>query len=86
MAQVAEAAKHHAVEIKVNDSPVAVEGPRTTGLQIKEAAIAQGVKIEVTFELSEELGDRKTKVIGNDDPVTVHEGLEFLAVAGDDNS
>jgi hypothetical protein len=76
----------HLVDIIVNRHPVRVEGPKTTGLQIKEAAIAQGVDIQLSFQLSEKLGDHKTKVIGNSDPVTLHEGAVFVAVADDDNS
>ena len=74
------------VDIVVNKHPVRIEGPSTTGLQIKEAAIAQGVKIQVSFQLSEKLGDHKTTVIGNTDAVTLHEGAVFVAVADDDNS
>lgn len=76
----------HLVDIIVNTKPVRIEGPKATGLQIKEAAIAQGVQIQVSFQLSEKLGDHKTKVIGNTDTVTLHEGAVFAAVADDDNS
>lgn len=76
----------HLVDIVVNRHPVRIAGPRTTGLQIKAAAIAQGVQIELSFQLSEVLGDHKTKVIDNNDPVTVHEGAIFVAIADDDNS
>ncbi|HTT88910.1 MAG TPA: multiubiquitin domain-containing protein [Acidimicrobiales bacterium] len=76
----------HVVDIIVNKHPVRVSGPKATGLQIKEAAIAQGVKIQISFQLSEKLGDHKTKVIGNTDTVTLHEGAVFVAVAEDDNS
>jgi hypothetical protein len=76
----------HLVDIIVNTKPVRIEGPKTTGLQIKEAAIAQGVKIQVSFQLSEKLGDHKTKVIGDADTVTLREGAVFAAVADDDNS
>jgi hypothetical protein len=76
----------HLVDIVVNKHQVRIQGPKTTGLQIKEAAIAQGVKIQISFQLSEKLGDHKTRVIGNTDPVTLHEGAVFVAVADDDNS
>ncbi len=76
----------HVVDIIVIRHPVRIGGPEATGLQIKEAAIAQGVKIQISFQLSEKLGDHKTKVIGNDDTVTLHEGAVFVAVADDDNS
>ncbi len=76
----------HLVDIVVNKHQVRIQGPRATGLQIKEAAIVQGVKIQISFQLSEKLGDHKTKVIGNTDTVTLHEGAVFVAVAEDDNS
>lgn len=77
---------HRLVDVVVNKQAVRIEGPRATGLQIKEAAIAQGVKIQVSFQLSEKLGDHKTRVVGNTDTVTLREGAVFVAVADDDNS
>ena len=78
--------KAHLVEIVVNKKPVRVEGPKATGLEIKEAAIAQGVEVELSFQLSEDLGEHKTKIIGNSDTVTLHEGEVFVAIADDDSS
>ena len=76
----------HEVEISVNGNAVRVDGPKSTGLLIKKAAIAQGVSIKLDFVLSQEIGDRKTKVIGDNDEVTVHPHARFIAVAPDDNS
>jgi hypothetical protein len=83
-----DAAHHpdHEVEIKVNRKPVKIVGPTATGLQIKEAAIAAGIQIELSFQLSEKLPHRETRIIGDTDVVEVHHGLHFTAVAGDDNS
>lgn len=78
--------KERLVEITVNGKTVRVEGPKATGLAIKEAAIAQGVSIQLDFVLSEEIGDRRTKVIGDKDEFTVHPHSKFIAVAPDDNS
>ena len=78
--------RHHLVDIVVNKKEVRIEGPKATGLQIKEAAIAQGVKIELSFQLSEKIGEHKTKVIDNTDEVRLSEGQVFVAVADDDNS
>lgn len=78
--------KPRLVEIAVNGKTVSVEGPKSTGLAIKEAAIAQGVSIQLDFVLSEEIGDRRTKVIGDQDEITVHPHSKFIAVAPDDNS
>ena len=76
----------HQVIIKVHGNPVTVEGPRLTGIQIKEAAIAQGVAIQLNFVLSEELGNHHTRIIGDSEIVTVHPHSSFLAIANDDNS
>ncbi len=51
-----------------------------------QAAIAQGVKIELSFVLSEELPNRKTRIVGDTDVVTVTKHSPFIAVAPDDNS
>jgi Multiubiquitin len=80
------AAPVHLVEIKVNERPVEVNGPRISGLAIKQAAIAQGVPIQPDFVLSEELPAGRSKIVGDDDIVTVNNHSKFLAVPNDDNS
>ena len=74
------------VTITVNEAPVDILGPQVTGLQIKEAAISQGVPIELTFVLSEELPHHRTRIVGDADVVTVNQTSRFLAIANDDNS
>ena len=74
------------VTITVNEAPVDILGPQVTGLQIKEAAISQGVPIELTFVLSEELPHHRTRIVGDADVVTVNPTSRFLAIANDDNS
>ncbi len=74
------------LDIVVNERRVEVPTHQVTGLQIKEAAVAQGLPIQVDFVLSEELGERRTRVIGNAEVVHVHEGSRFLAIPPDDNS
>ena len=86
MSSAAEAPQAHPVEIAVNNKPVTVEGPRITGLQIKEAAVNQGVQIGLDFQLTEVHKDRTRKIIGDTDTVTVHPGSTVVAAAGDDNS
>lgn len=81
-----EAARRDSVHIKVNRKSVELPSQKATGLQIKEAAIAQGVKIEVGFQLTELVSDHKKRNIRNDEEVHLLEGMEFKAVAGDDNS
>ncbi len=74
------------VTVHVNERPVRLAGRSVTGLEIKEAAIAQGVPIEVGFILVEELGGDRTRTIGNTDTVHVSDHTQFLANSGDDNS
>lgn len=81
-----EAKTTHTITITVNEKPVAIDGPRVTGRQIKEAAIAAGVAIDVDFMLTEELPNGRSRVVGDDDVVTVNKNSRFDAVAGDDNS
>jgi len=85
---VEQAAKNHGrtIEIIVNNRRVQVEDKRLTGLEIKEAAIAQGVLIQLDFILSEHRGQGGTRVVGDTDEVKVHKHAKFTAVAGDDNS
>lgn len=81
-----EAAARKAVQVKVNSQPITVAGPRISGRDIKQAAIAQGVQIEVSFQLSVKRGSRQTQIVGDEEVIAVHDGLEFVAVAADDNS
>jgi hypothetical protein len=74
------------VEIKVNEKPVKIERGVHTGLQVKEAAIAQGVNIKVDFILTLHEGNGEEQTIGDTDPVKVHKGQEYTAIADDDNS
>ncbi len=84
--QVDGAAKRpHTVEIIVNTKPVELPEREVTGLEIKQAAIAQGVDIQVTFQLSVRHGGHY-KVVGDTDPVKVHHHQDFLCVDKDDNS
>lgn len=74
------------VEVEVNNQPVRLPRHRVTGLEIKEAAIAQKVQIDLGFQLFEELGEGRERQVGDDDEVTVRDGTEFTAIAPDDNS
>jgi hypothetical protein len=75
-----------AVTVHVNERRVALPAHETTGLNIKEAAIAQGVPIELDFILVAELGNDRTKPITDTDRVHVTDHSRFLANDGDDNS
>lgn len=71
--------------VTVNGQPVELADRRMTGLDIKRAAIAQGVAISENFQLSVKRG-KHYDVVGDTDEVPVRKDLEFLAVAPDDNS
>ncbi len=75
----------HLVEIFLNEQPVSVPH-RSTGLQIKQAAIAQGVSIKSDFILTEERPNGRDQIIGDQEEISVHAGTRFMAVAPDDNS
>jgi hypothetical protein len=74
------------IEIFVNNRPVLVPKEELTGFEIKEAAIAQGVRIEANFVLLQDLGEGHTKTIGDGDVVKVKSHERFTAIAPDDNS
>ncbi|MER9240668.1 multiubiquitin domain-containing protein [Mesorhizobium sp. M0633] len=74
------------VEISVNTKRVVMERGEHTGLDIKQAAIAQGVNIQLDFVLSLEKRHGETQIIGDNDPVKVKKGQKYVAIADDDNS
>jgi hypothetical protein len=74
------------VVILVNEQPIRLRGHTATGLEIKTAAIAQGVHIELNFVLQEELANGTSRIIGDTDPVRLREHLRFTAIRPDDNS
>jgi hypothetical protein len=87
MEQAAPVGHEHLVTVTVNNNhDVKVEGPHTTGLQIKQAAVEQGAGIQLDFVLSEELPGGRTKIIGDHDKVVIHPGSRFVAIPNDDNS
>jgi hypothetical protein len=76
----------HDVTFQVNAMPVTMQGPRVTGLEIKQAAIDAGVPIQLDFVLSEEINANRTRIVRDNEPVTINRNSSFDAVAGDDNS
>ncbi|MEQ1522053.1 MAG: multiubiquitin domain-containing protein [Aestuariivirga sp.] len=74
------------IEIEVNGREVKISGKNATGLQIKEAAIAQGGSIQLNFVLQQELPNGSSAIIGDADIVHLHPHLRFTAIAPDDNS
>ena len=80
---------HRKFAVLVNTHKVQLGEKKMTGSQIKAAAIAQGAELEQDFQLSLKHphghGNRYD-IVGDDDQVKIEDGLEFVAVAGDDNS
>ena len=74
------------VTIEVNDHKVEMPAGPATGIEVKEAAIKQGVDIQLNFVLQLQLPNGSSKVIGNEDKVPLTEHLAFTAIAADDNS
>lgn len=74
------------VIIEVNEHKVEMPAGPATGLEVKEAAIKEGVNIQVNFVLQVELPNGSSKVVGDDDKVPLTEHLAFTAIAPDDNS
>jgi Multiubiquitin len=73
-------------EVEVNGHTIILVTKEATGLQIKEAAIAQGVNIQLNFVLQQELPNGSSAIIGDADVVHIHPHLKFTAIAPDDNS
>lgn len=73
------------VTISVNGADVTLDGHKTTGAAIKEAAIAAGVPIQPDFTLYARRGaSTEYTRVDDDEVVTVHPGEQFRAVAPDD--
>ena len=91
--QMTETTTSHEVEvltkpflISVNNKPVEVEDQLTSGLEIKEASIKQGVAINLDFQLAVVEADGKQRIVGDSDKVDVSEFKTFFATASDDNA
>lgn len=75
------------INIEVNEQSVLMHERKPTGLEIKQAAIVAGVRIEEDFILVEEIGQGgHTKIIGDQDEVPIKDGSRFTANDGDDDS
>ena len=73
------------VTVSVNDLPVEVPKGEASGAEIKQAAVAQGVKIEPDFSLFLR-GKDGLEPVRDDETVKLKKGVEFVAVAADDVS
>ena len=74
------------ITIHLNERPVRIRGHRHTGLEIKQAAIEQHVKIELDFLLYLEGPEGQARHIADDEEVAISDKTHFVAVPDDDNS
>ena len=74
------------VIIEVNSHKVKMLAGPATGLEVKEAAIQQGVEIQPNFVLQLELPNGTGKVIGDEDKINLRDHMSFTAIEPDDNS
>ena len=72
--------------IAVNRKPVEVDEELVTGLQVKEAAIKQGVSIQLDFQLAKVTPDGSHQIVGDREKVDVLEYKTFFATSSDDNA
>jgi hypothetical protein len=79
-------ADEEVLTIHVNHRPVRVDGAHQSGLAIKQAAIQQGMKIQLDFILLEELGDGHTRRVKDDQTIEVSHHSRFDAIPDDDHS
>jgi hypothetical protein len=73
------------VLVTANEHDVLLPEREMTGLEIKQAAIAQGAELELGFQLSVKKGSHYD-IVADTDVVKVHKGQEFIAVGTDENS
>jgi hypothetical protein len=73
-------------EIFVNRKPIKVTEKEMSGLQIKEAAIKQGVNIQLDFVLFQDLSNGQQVIVKDHQKVRIRDGLKFEAITNDDNS
>ena len=74
------------VVVQVNGRSVTLEAGVATGIEIKQAAIAQGAHIQENFVLQQELANGSSQIVGDHDEVKLREHMRFTAIAPDDNS
>jgi len=78
--------EHDHVEILVNGKPVALHREDVSGLQIKEAAIKQGVNIKIDFLVFRDLSNGQQARVPDDEVIRVHQKERFDVLSNDDHS
>jgi Multiubiquitin len=79
--------EHGTVTVTVNTKPVELSSHRVTGLEVKKAAIAQGVDIQEDFLLTLEAhSGNPARTVDDDETITVTKHSVFTANDVDDDS
>jgi hypothetical protein len=78
--------KEKTITVTVNGKSVVFHEENATGLQIKEAAIAQGVNIKPDFKLFLISEGKDPEPISDTQKVELKDGEKFRAVSPDDKS
>lgn len=73
------------IPVTINNQTVQLPERKMTGLEIKQAAAAQSLPVDIGFQLSVKHGHRY-QIVGDTDTIRIRRNLEFLAVPPDDNS
>ena len=74
------------IEIIVNGKPVNIADKRVTGLQIKQAAIAHGLNIQLDFLVFRDLSNGQQVAVKDNESVKVHHKERFDILCNDDHS
>jgi len=74
-------AKNVTITVEVNGQRVHFERAGATGHQIKDAAIGQGVPIQLDFALLKELPNGESKHVGDHEEEHLHDHMRFIAKA-----
>lgn len=77
----------HEVTVEVNNKAVTLPAKKVTGIEVKKAAIAQGVQIQLDFILVREAEHgRPAEQIADDQQIVVDKRTRFSCNDGDDDS
>jgi hypothetical protein len=74
------------VTVQFNGNPLVLNEKVMTGLEIKQAAIAQQQPVQVDFVLQLQRPNGEYDPISDSETVHIRKGLEFTCIAPDDNS
>lgn len=74
------------VTVLFNKQQITLQQRKYTGIELKEAAIAHGVAIQLDFVLFDVKHNGRRETVGDRDTVQVNKESEFAAMGNDDNS